>query len=219
MQQKLLPDDKIHFLLTDRNGIASYFHALLCMTHQTKKAEYFRDTCRVWNPSDKLERSILSTSAAFYSEEQRALTKFIDLPLEQFKPLSIKIFRDWYSYKLRKQSKVYKRTIQYKLKDFTNSLTYSTIDNMEDLMTNKSIYQLISDFCEYHATERERFIFRTMTGLDDIVYDEDYRYVLNYPGRVVTRQTFHAHKRKLIHKFKGLTLKASAPTPIAFDAA
>jgi len=86
-------------------------------------------------------------------------------------------------------------------------------------MTNKSIYQLISDFCEYHATERERFIFRTMTGLDDIVYDEDYRYVLNYPGRVVTRQTFHAHKRKLIHKFKGLALKASAPTPIAFDAA
>lgn len=81
-------------------------------------------------------------------------------------------------------------------------------------MNHKSIYELIGDFIENHATERERFIYRSMVGLDDLVYDDDYRYVLNYPYKSVTRQTFAAHKRKLMHSLKGLTLKATSPKSV-----
>ena len=208
----------IDYLLVYNNGIASYFHALLNVTKQIKKAEYFRSTVRVWNPADQLQHSFLSTSAAFFAEQTKQLYKFNHLDIIEFKKISIKIFHDWYAYKLRKQSKRYKKHIQYKLKDFTNSYEHSTIYNMEELMDNKTIYYLVSDFIEYHATERERFIYRTIIGLDDIVYDDLYKYVLNYPGKVVTRQTFHSHKRNLIHKFKGLTLKAATPTLVVVNA-
>lgn len=81
-------------------------------------------------------------------------------------------------------------------------------------MPNKTIHELIADFLEYNATERERFIYRTMVGLDEIVYDDDYRYCLNYPGgKVVTRQTFGTHRQKLKHKIKGMTLHADPPRP------
>jgi len=213
----MLAEDKTSYLLTYNNGIASYFHALLCMTGQTKKAEYFRDTVKVWNPASTLDRSFMSTSAAFYIDEQTAITKYSDLPYQEFKPLMVKIFHDWYTYQLRKQSKRYKKHIQYKLKDFTNNTNYSTIDlqPLEDIMSNNSIYKLIADFMDFHATERERFIFRCMVGLDELVYDDEYRYVLNYPGKRITRQTYINHKKKLIHKFKGLTLRADVPQPAA----
>lgn len=208
----------INYLLVYQNGISSHFHALLNVTHQVKKAEYFRATVRIWNPANHLSKSLLSTSAIFFSEQYNNLYKFNDLPKDEFKKISIKIFHDWYCYKLRQQSKRYKKHIQYKLKDFTNSYEHSTIIKMEEIMDNKSIYNLVSEYIEYHATERERFIYRTMIGLDDIVYDDLYKYVLNYPGKVVTRQTFHSHKRNLIHKFKGLTLRASPPQPVRLAA-
>jgi len=81
-------------------------------------------------------------------------------------------------------------------------------------MQNKTIHELIADFLEYNATERERFIYRTMVGLDEIVYDDDYRYILNYPGgKVLTRQTFGKHREKLRWKIKGMTLHADPPRP------
>lgn len=81
-------------------------------------------------------------------------------------------------------------------------------------MNHKSIYELIGDFIENHATERERFIYRTMVGLDEIVYDDNYRNVLNYPYKSVTRQTLASHKRKLMHELRGLTLKATSPKSV-----
>jgi len=77
----------------------------------------------------------------------------------------------------------------------------------------KSIHTAIADFCEYHATDQELFIFNTMIGLENINYDEEYKYVLNYPGKkkTVTRQTFHSHKRKLIGKLKTLAERTSTP--------
>lgn len=79
-----------------------------------------------------------------------------------------------------------------------------------------SIYELIAQYINFHATERERFIYHCLVGLEEVVYDDEYRYVLNYPEKRVTRQTYIAHKKKLIHVIKGLTLKASpAPPPAA----
>lgn len=78
-----------------------------------------------------------------------------------------------------------------------------------------SIYELISQYINFHASERERFIYHVMVGLEEIIYDDDYKYVLNYPEKRVTRQTYIAHKKKLTHTIKGLTLKASpAPPPV-----
>ena len=77
-----------------------------------------------------------------------------------------------------------------------------------------TIYEHIAQYMELSATERERWLYRVMLGLEDVVYDEGYRHVLNYPGgRVVTRQTFSTHKKKLAHKFKGLTLHSDPPRP------
>tara|TARA_A100001011_G_scaffold246069_1_gene254284 strand:- start:4463 stop:4714 length:252 start_codon:yes stop_codon:yes gene_type:complete len=75
----------------------------------------------------------------------------------------------------------------------------------------KSIHTAIADFCEYHATDQELFIYNTMIGLENVNYDDEYKYVLNYPGKkpTVTRQTFHSHKRKLITKLKTLHERVS----------
>ena len=78
----------------------------------------------------------------------------------------------------------------------------------------KTIYEHISDYLEHNATERERFIYRCMIGIEELVYDEGYRRVLNYPGgRVVTRQTFSTHRKKLAHKIQGMTLHSDPPRP------
>jgi hypothetical protein len=73
----------------------------------------------------------------------------------------------------------------------------------------KPLWQLISDFITYFATEREQFIYACMIGATRVRYDRDHKYVLNYPGKPVTRQTYLRHKNFLINIFRGLSLKAT----------
>ena len=73
----------------------------------------------------------------------------------------------------------------------------------------KCLWQLISDFIQYFATDREKFIYAAMIGATQIRYDTEHKYVLNYPGKPVTRQTYHKHKNYLVQVFRGLSLKAT----------
>ena len=77
-----------------------------------------------------------------------------------------------------------------------------------------TIYEHIAQYLEHNATERERWLYRVMIGIEDVVYDEGHRHVLNYPGgRVVTRQTYSTHKKKLSHKIHGFTLHSDPARP------
>ena len=213
---KMITTEQTNYLLTDNNGIANYYHTLLCFTKQHHKAQYFRDTIQVWNPTNTLANSILATSSAFFADEYKTIDKFASKPMDQYRPLMMKVFRDWYNLQHRKQARRYNQCVTVPLGEHLNhdNMSYNNIIQLEEIMNHKSIYELIGDFIENHATERERFIYRSMVGLDDLVYDDDYRYVLNYPYKSVTRQTFAAHKRKLMHALRGLTLKATSPKSV-----
>ena len=212
----MITNEQTNYLLTDNNGIANYYHTLLCFTKQHHKAQYFRDTIQVWNPANTLANSILATSSAFFADEYNSIVKHAAKPMDQYRPLMMKIFRDWYALQHRKQARQYNQCVIVPLGEHLNhdNMSYNNIIQLEEIMNHKSIYELIGDFIENHATERERFIYRSMVGLDDLVYDDDYRYVLNYPYKSVTRQTFAAHKRKLMHALRGLTLKATSPKSV-----
>jgi hypothetical protein len=202
-----MDQEKTFFLLTHKNGIANYFYLTLFKTGQTKKACYFRETIQIWNPADSLDRSLMATSAAFYCDEQKAIMKYADLPYDEFRPLMVKIFKDWYNYQLRKQSNRYKRNLQHKLKGFTDNHLCDKLEeiSMEELMRQKSIFKLIADYVEHYADEREQFIYKAMIGLEDVVYDDAYRYVLNYPNKRITRQTYINHKKKFIQKLRSIS--------------
>ena len=77
-----------------------------------------------------------------------------------------------------------------------------------ETMKVKPVEVLIGEYIDNYATERERFIYFYLIGLKTIVYDEEYKYVLNYPGKVVARQTFIAHKKKFTKVLDGLLLKS-----------